>query len=92
MTVVNVRVTMASKGSRFEFVTEQGGCALDSVGGCGWNEKCGVVDDDVGRGECNCGSLGVTEEVKLLIWKRRGRAVGLMCGGRTVDSWGWLKE
>lgn len=58
MTVVNVRVTMASKGSRFEFVTEQGGCALDSVGGCGWNEKCGVVDDDVGRGECNCGSLG----------------------------------
>lgn len=38
------------------------------------------------------GGCGVMKEIKLFIWKWRGRVVSLVCEGRVVNSWGWLEE
>lgn len=46
----------------------------------------------LGRVSAIVGGCGVMEEIKLLIWKRRGKAVSLVCEGRAVNNWGWLEE
>lgn len=40
----------------------------------------------LGRVNARVGVCGVMEKVRLVIWKRWARAVGMVYGGRAVDS------